>query len=279
MHCDWVTCFVFKCLKYPWLKSFHRREPRDQHNMKNSAFKFLILTGLCKMALCFFGYNIYIPIKKTWPEARQYCREKYTDLASIHNQEEDKWLFTIAENQGLLNAWIGLYKDGNTWKWSGGKNASFLNWSPLHTENTNKDDNCVVYSERGWKGRKCEMNKYFFYCFQSSMVLVKEKKTWEEAMEQCRHQNSNLVSLPSESTLVRTLQTSMEAQTDHVWTGLRYLAGSWLWIDGDDIEYQDWSQEEMPECPATNRQCGVLSLEGKHWNSWDCVDKLNFVCY
>lgn len=98
-------------------------------------------------------------------------------------------------------------------------------------------------------------------------------------MEQCRHQNSNLVSLPSESTLVRTLQTSMEAQTDHVWTGLRYLAGSWLWIDGDDIEYQDWSQEEMPECPATNRQCGVLSLEGKHWNSWDCVDKLNFVCY
>ncbi|KAM9361331.1 dromaiocalcin-1-like [Symphorus nematophorus] len=103
--------------------------------------------------------------------------------------------------------------------------------------------------------------------------------TWEETMEQCRQQHTDLISLPSKTALVKTQQATWEAQTDHLWIGLRYLAGSWLWVNGDTMKYQAWRQGETPQCPASTRHCGALSLQGKHWDNWDCADKLNFVCY
>ncbi|KAG7226747.1 hypothetical protein INR49_014096, partial [Caranx melampygus] len=59
--------------------------------------------------------------------------------------------------------------------------------------------------------------------------------------------------------------TEMEAQTDHVWTGMRFLAGRWLWEDGKDVRYTAWSPRETPKCPERVRRCGALSLEGQHW--------------
>lgn len=240
---------------------------------------FLILTGLFKVALCaLLGWNIRVPIRQSWTGARKYCREHYTDLSSISNQEEDEELFETWEEGGYPGAWIGLYKDENdTWKWSGGESASFFNWSG--SKNISEKNRCVLKTEKGWLETNCEMNQHHFYCFQSSLVLVKENKTWEEAMEQCRHQFTDLVSLPSKSALVQTLQISREALTDHVWTGLRYLADNWLWVDGGSVEYQAWNRGETPQCPTWSRYCGALSLEGQHWDSWDCADKLNFVCY
>lgn len=248
--------------------------------MQKSALRFLILTGLFKVALCsLFGKNVYVYDRKTWSEARKYCREHHTDLSSISNQEEDEEL-RIMENQEYKRAWIGLYRDADdTWKWSGGKNASFFKWAQWG--NASEENRCVVRKrgQRGWYPFNCEMNKSPFYCFESSLALVKENKTWEEAIEHCRYQYTDLVSLPSESALVRTLQTSREAQTDQVWTGLRYLADNWLWMNGEVIEYQARSPGETPQCPAWSHRCGALSLEEQHWDSWDCADKLNFVCY
>ncbi|XP_076601069.1 dromaiocalcin-1-like [Chaetodon auriga] len=102
--------------------------------------------------------------------------------------------------------------------------------------------------------------------------------TWEEAMMQCHHQQSNLVSVDSESALTKTLQASREAQTDRMWIGLRYLADNWLWEKGNKMKYKAWSQSKEPECPAWSHRCGVLSLQDHHWDSWDCLDKLYFAC-
>lgn len=246
--------------------------------MKKIALKFLILTGLFKVALCsYFGWHIYVPYKMTWPEAREYCREYYTDLSTFNSQWESEEFSTVIEQQEFHKGWIGLYKDSNdTWKWSGGENAVFFNW--VQTLNTSEDDRCVVLDRKGWCKMNCERDKLNFYCYQSSLVLVKENKTWEEALEQCRSQGTDLVSLSSESTLVQTLQISKEAQTDHVWTGLRYMADKWLWVDGGIMD-QAWSQGDTPQCPTWSNHCGALSLEEQHWASWDCADKLNFVCY
>uniref|UniRef100_A0A4W6D583 C-type lectin domain-containing protein n=1 Tax=Lates calcarifer TaxID=8187 RepID=A0A4W6D583_LATCA len=247
--------------------------------MKRRALRFLVLAGLLKVVLCdLFGENIYVPQKKTWSEARKHCRDHHTDLLSINNQEEDELLKAV-EREPEDQAWIGLYKDTNdTWRWSGGKTASFFNWATQN--NTSDDKRCVVQKSQGWDRLICDDRKLHFFCFQSSLVLVKEKKTWEEAMEHCRLHYRDLVSLPSESALTQTLQTSREAQTDHVWTGLRYLAGRWLWVSRNNTgEYQAWGHGETPRCSDRGRHCGALSLEGQHWESWDCVDKLSFVCY
>lgn len=246
--------------------------------MKKSALIFLILTGLFEVALCnLYGKNIYYTKLKTWSEARKYCREHHTDLSSITGQDENqKLLDERYTNSRSVRAWIGLYRDeNNMWKWSGGKKALF-NRSRLM--NTNEENRCVVQNEQGWWKMDCE-DEFNFYCFESSMVLVKENKTWEEAMEQCRQQHTDLVSLCDESALIKTLQACREAQTDHVWIGLRYLAGNWLWVNGDNMRYYAWREEKAPQCPAKSCLCGALSLEGQLWDSRDCEDKLNFVCY
>lgn len=242
--------------------------------MKKSAVRFLILTGLFELALCVpTGWNILVNQKSTWSEARKYCRDHHTDLSSVSSENEVNKLLNL---QGSYSSvWIGLYKDDNdAWKWSGGKNASYFIWSGLK----NTSGRCVAQSDTGWHQLNCETNKLDFCCFQSNIVLVKENVTWEEAMKQCRDRQSNLASVLSESRLVKILQTSRKAQTGHMWIGLRYLADGWLWVNGDTIKYNGWSQRKEPQCPAWSHHCGALSLEGHHWDSWDCTDKLNFVC-
>uniref|UniRef100_A0A672GB63 C-type lectin domain-containing protein n=1 Tax=Salarias fasciatus TaxID=181472 RepID=A0A672GB63_SALFA len=123
-------------------------ELRHQFNMKKVARRFLIVLGYLRVAQCiFFGKHIYIDEKKTWPEAREYCRKLYTDLSSIDSEEENK-AFTIFSNEySLPQIWIGLYKDANdTWKWSGGTNASYFN---RVDQNNTEDGNCVVKTAKG----------------------------------------------------------------------------------------------------------------------------------
>ncbi|KAM7006478.1 snaclec agglucetin subunit beta-2-like [Tautogolabrus adspersus] len=128
-----------------------------------------------------------------------------------------------------------------------------------------------------WHKKDCG-KRFSFYCSHIEMVLVKENKTWEEAMEHCRQHQRELVSMKSESALNETLRISRAAQTTRVWTGLRYLADTWLWVGGGTMNYQAWGKEGMPHCPAVLCRCGALSLEGGRWESWDCAEKLNFVC-
>ncbi|KAK9528584.1 hypothetical protein VZT92_012737 [Zoarces viviparus] len=238
--------------------------------MKKSTLRCLILTCLFELALC--GWNTYIDKDKKWSDARDYCRKHYTDLSSISNQEEDDNL----QQHYHIRGWIGLRNDGHGWKWLGGQNASFFNWLDAEDEPIH-ETGCVLHSARGWRAKDCGETRRF-YCFQNNPVVVKESKTWEEAMEQCRMQHKGLVSLPSEAALTETLKTNQDAQTDHVWTGLRYLAGDWLWVSGENASYQPWSPTETPHCPAWTHHCGALSLNGRHLESWDCADKLNFIC-
>uniref|UniRef100_A0A3B4XA65 C-type lectin domain-containing protein n=1 Tax=Seriola lalandi dorsalis TaxID=1841481 RepID=A0A3B4XA65_SERLL len=114
--------------------------------------------SLFKVVLgAFFGRDIYVPLKMNWLEARKICRRYYADLSSINSQEKQGEFFKIAGSERLPDAWIGLYKDAkDTWKWSEGKTASFLNWSRLQKSS---DDN-------RWN---CEMDKFPFYCFNSNL--------------------------------------------------------------------------------------------------------------
>ena len=245
-------------------------------NMKKSALSALILTCLFTVAVSV--WDKHVRKEKKWKEARKHCTEHYNDLVSISNQAQDNRLRSKMLKRVESEFWIGLYKEEDgVWKWSGGTEASFFNWADAD-ERDSEDKCCAVIHETGWRRKKCE-DKFQFVCLNSKLVLVKENKTWEEAMEQCHTQHGDLVSLTSEIVVARTLAAIGDAQADHVWTGMRYLADSWLWVNGDEVEYQAWSTGDQPQCPAWTHHCGALSLTGKHLESWDCADKLNFVCF
>ena len=71
----------------------------------------------------------------SWTEAQTYCREKYTDLATIENTEEMNQLISTVSSAGHSSeVWIGLYSKIN-WRWSDGytgTGAEYRNWASGH---------------------------------------------------------------------------------------------------------------------------------------------------
>ena len=108
-----------------------------------------------------------------WTEAQTYCREMYTDLATIENDEEMTQLINAVSSVGSKKSkvWIGLYS-GIDWKWSGGyrgKGAEYRNWDSY---NDNEPDFlkpsqlCVcVKNDGGWWDRSCSL-KWPFMCYR-----------------------------------------------------------------------------------------------------------------
>ncbi|XP_026126693.1 C-type lectin Cal-like [Carassius auratus] len=112
----------------------------------------------------------------------------------------------------------------------------------------------------------------------SEFVLVHQKETWEGALEYCRNYYNDLASLSTMNRMNSSLPEITKAKTEYVWTGLRYLAGDWFWVTGDDVNYTAWYQNEQPQCPAKDLHCGALHKQTKLWTHRNCEEQLNFVC-
>ncbi|MED6257666.1 hypothetical protein ATANTOWER_029247 [Ataeniobius toweri] len=218
---------------------------------------------------------IFIPKAKTWSEAQHYCRENHEELANIHSSV----LYSAVQKEDFP-IWIGLHRDGGSWNWSAGS-SEYHNWK-LNEPSTNGD--CVSISSETHKMAAQNCGAYFpFLCISDNMVLVKEEKSWEEALEHCRRLKSSaqsnlcfdLLSLQPGEEHVYVMSKVTEAVTEEVWIGLRFLADDWLWVNGADMLHPD-----LPFCPAPQQNCGALSKNyaGKV-KTRDCSQRKNFICY
>ncbi|MEQ2171602.1 hypothetical protein GOODEAATRI_012500, partial [Goodea atripinnis] len=115
------------------------------------------------------------------------------------------------------------------------------------------------------------------------VVLVKENKSWEEALEHCRGLSSltntnvryDFLSLQPQDELDFIMNKVMRAESVEVWIGLRFLAGDWLWVNGADMLHAD-----LLLCPTRGRHCGVLSkTSAGSMEARDCSERKNFLCY
>lgn len=80
---------------------------------------------------CLLHQYHYVADPMNWTEAQTYCRETYTDLATIESAEEMNQLINKVSPSGLNSeVWIGLYKYIG-WRWSDnytGPGADYRNW-------------------------------------------------------------------------------------------------------------------------------------------------------
>uniref|UniRef100_A0AAZ1XBM7 C-type lectin domain-containing protein n=1 Tax=Oreochromis aureus TaxID=47969 RepID=A0AAZ1XBM7_OREAU len=100
-----------------------------------------------------------------------------------------------------------------------------------------------VLSGRLWNTRKHKIISH-------ATVVTEEKKAWEEAVEYCREHHNDLASVASETEMM-LIQKELKKHntTEHVWIGLRFLSRDWLWVDGEELDYEAWVEGGKPLCP------------------------------
>uniref|UniRef100_A0A667ZWR1 C-type lectin domain-containing protein n=1 Tax=Myripristis murdjan TaxID=586833 RepID=A0A667ZWR1_9TELE len=107
--------------------------------------------------------------------------------------------------------------------------------------------------------------------FKSSCYLVvtnnyHEWKTWEEAGEDCRQRNADLVEF---------IFKINERSSYSYWIGLRRINGVWKWVDGSDLTENYWINR-----PSDNNDCAASvqwrSPEG--WIAGNCAGKYQWIC-
>uniref|UniRef100_A0A3Q3M653 C-type lectin domain-containing protein n=1 Tax=Mastacembelus armatus TaxID=205130 RepID=A0A3Q3M653_9TELE len=117
----------------------------------------------------------YVGTKMSFPQAQQYCREKFKDLATIGIKEE----LSRLSKPSLTWTWIGLSdnpiswkgimgNDSNSWRWSVTGQTSkskYSNWSLGQPDFAGGTQRCVGVNSFGeWNDYHCE-ERQMSICF------------------------------------------------------------------------------------------------------------------
>ncbi|XP_051575953.1 snaclec stejaggregin-B subunit beta-1-like [Myxocyprinus asiaticus] len=236
-------------------------------------------TGTVLLFLSFFGLNssvyrfhYFVNQAMNWHDAQKYCREHYDDLSTVNSQDLEPL------SNYYYYIWLGLQTDVNlkTWNWSEGGKATINGWG--YGEHSIYYKRCGFLYMSHLYDSDCSWT-IPFYCMEVyELILVQQEKTWEEALDYCRQHYIDLAIINIEMIMAEARNTITAAQTEDVWTGLRFLAGHWFWVNGDDVDYTSWSAEGELQCPAMSQRCGVLNRNEKVWKPRDCDRRLNFLC-
>ncbi|KAL3066009.1 hypothetical protein OYC64_016031 [Pagothenia borchgrevinki] len=229
---------------------------------------------------------IHVPLRMNWSSAQEYCREHYTDLATIRDEKDIDAIQSISYPCHWNNhCWIGLLRDTTNqdeWNWSDGDESTFIRRFEYHDPNVNHD--CGALSTYMLIDDFCN-EQHSFVCHDDDLILVKENKTWEDALEHCRNLDIDPsvsdtylnhvydlahMDFGGENSLAR--RKVQDSETAEVWIGLRFLAGRWLWVNGTPL------QKQLNACPEPKRRCGTMSKTGVMHPLMDCLERRNFFC-
>lgn len=149
-----------------------------------------LLKELCTGSLCNHRYH-FIAENKTWSEAQSYCRVNYTDLATINNMKDMEKLLDMIHDTYSGLAWIGLYDDLASWKWSLDDDSfymeaerSFRNWFVYKQRNWFGNSLCAYFSgfDTIWWGASCYSSMAFVCfdgeCSRHTCLAYKKKKLY-----------------------------------------------------------------------------------------------------
>ncbi|XP_039546712.1 macrophage mannose receptor 1-like [Pimephales promelas] len=232
----------------------------------------LLILQLYGLSSGLFKQHYFVNEEKKWDSARQHCKDLFQELSTFTTQSEEQQFLEDAVGQ-TSDAWVGLHKESGVWKWAGGEDATRISWDSSNLLVPNEKCAFIHSSSKKLHDEQCNV-KLKFFCMKT-FVLVLKNESWEGALEYCRKHHNDLASLKNITSASEEIALS---ETGYVWTGLRFLAGEWRWVDGDDLDFTAWPQTGLPQCPERNLRCGALDLLTEDWTHRDCEEKLNFFC-
>ncbi|XP_031440960.1 macrophage mannose receptor 1-like [Clupea harengus] len=252
--------------------------------MDRNIIQTLFLNSLCVALMAGSRQYHYVANQKTWYEAQAYCRERYTDLATISDSEELNSFKRFCLTQNISGSvWIGLYNDRHDWKWSAGS-SDYRNWQSTTSEtdpsNMAAEEYAVTYT--GHWGNHWSCLAHNFICYDErqitshGFVLISQDKSWRDAQSYCREHHTDLATVKNaaENEQIREMVASGGVI---VWIGLHRLG--WQWSDGSNFS-QIFTLRSISS--GSRRLCVVLvrqSPDENQWEAQDCSRRIPFVCY
>ncbi|XP_073764032.1 C-type mannose receptor 2-like isoform X2 [Danio rerio] len=239
----------------------------------------LLLITLCSISECVQRQYHFINERKNWTEAQRYCREKYTDLATVDNMN-DMIQLNKSLNYGFVeNIWIGLHKTSvYKWHWSSGDPVSFLNWA---SGDTVYSDQCTVMNNGQWIDEACN-NSRIFICNSTStgLVFADQMMTWRAAQSYCRQNQIDLVTVKNqnENQQLEKFINDRNSSGSEVWIGL--FSDPWQWSDQSDSSFRYWADnfKDYGTCaaiqPSKQGKWGDYFSVYNHFCFVLCPDKL-----
>ncbi|XP_035621468.2 secretory phospholipase A2 receptor-like isoform X2 [Oncorhynchus keta] len=239
-----------------------------------------LFTGLFTLSSCQYHY---VRDPKNWTEAQRYCREKYTDLATVSNMEDMNRLNHLTIDSGYDGAvWIGLKKGQySRWQWSladidhysKGQTQFSEFWDQNQPNNLNED--CGVMTTSGKWHDYCCTTQHFPVCYDGTkppaghFLMVQQLMTWREAQLYCRKHHTDLASVRNQT---ENKEICNVAGSNNVWIGL--FKDTWTWSDQSNSSFRYWVDRQLNKsCAAWNR-----STSGQ-WIDRECLKECPFVCY
>ncbi|KAF7710822.1 hypothetical protein HF521_009694, partial [Silurus meridionalis] len=215
-----------------------------------------------------------VNVLKTWPDAQRYCREKFTDLATVDSVDD---VYSVMNQvdftySGLL--WIGLQRPiNNLWWWSLGDEplSDYFNWA---TGNPSGIGQCVSNMNGFWNDTDCQTPLYFAcYSEGTGYIMVSIKKTWQDAQSYCRSTYTDLASI--RSPWEQNQLNNVVSRSDSVWIGL--FLDNWQWSDQWNRRFRNW--ESGPLSVGSGDCAAVVAGNSGKWSNDSCTTLHPFVCY
>uniref|UniRef100_A0AAQ5Z8G0 Macrophage mannose receptor 1 n=1 Tax=Amphiprion ocellaris TaxID=80972 RepID=A0AAQ5Z8G0_AMPOC len=249
---------------------------------------------VAKRNICVKVYKKRKMLKKTWQEARDFCKAVGGDLMSIHNSQDLNGLSYVP--------WIGLSMGTNeAFVWSDGTAFSYENWGYGEPNNHNDNEHCAevqMYYGRHWNDRHCEAYNDWICQIRKGATPNPEPAITEPVYNKTEdgwliyndtQYFINMDNLPMEAARAYCKKNfgelaviTGESERRFIWK--QYYIGmtvnldkSFSWLDDTPVTYTAWERNE-PNFANNDENCVTIYKSMGYWNDINCGMELPSIC-
>ncbi|XP_052417766.1 macrophage mannose receptor 1-like isoform X1 [Carassius gibelio] len=248
----------------------------------------VFLAGILSKASCDLYQIVLIQEPKTWTEAQSYCREKYTDLATVQSDEDRAKLKEAANAVNFQSlAWIGFYRE--VWHWSYQNTPiSYVTWDTGNPDVPVTDEACVGEKPSGqWGDRYCT-DQYNFFCqtdkqdtLQNKFKLIGTNMNWYDAQIYCRANYVDLATISDNTENTFLAKVLSDLGILYVWIGLHRTtlipSIPWQWSDNSSVSLSSVKWVSGQPDVNGNKDCAKANTGGLMSDD-SCLTPLPFYC-
>ncbi|XP_073705447.1 macrophage mannose receptor 1-like [Garra rufa] len=243
--------------------------------MDRSLFVLLLLSGLFWSSSGLSRPYHYINTAMSWSEAQSYCRERFTDLATVDSMDDLNRLVNIVIAGYKGKVWIGLNKRMQKhWVWSNGDDTL----AQFSTVNGLVDNQGMMIHKAHFFCYNVELRIYkcfFFNTVETGYVVIEIYKNWTEAQSHCRKYHTDLATIRNKDDINRV--SGMIPPNAWVWIGL--FLDSWEWSDKWSRFFRNWAAGQPSQSSGSGDCVGMSRNDSGRWSQYSCDLRQPFICH